>query len=63
MSNKCEECGETKTWIFFGLDGITRECNCQVDLSGGYLFPWGVSSYLDECVEAIVEVLEVSDAK
>ena len=58
MPNKCEICGKEKAWIFFGREGSRRVCDCQVDLSNVTQFPWGMSSFLDECMGNMADVLK-----
>ncbi len=54
----CDKCGNKKTWLFFDTKGSYWMCDCEVDLDGGTLFPWGMSSFLDERMEWLVEELK-----
>lgn len=57
----CEKCGKPEEewgWVF--LPGMKRVCDCQVDLSNGTLLPRGMSSFLDERIGWMAEVLHES---
>ena len=57
----CKDCGKPEgqwSWLVFNVGEPARHiCGCRLDFQNASLFPWGMSSYLDEGMHAIVDTL------
>lgn len=64
MKEICDKCGKKKTWYFLSVkNGNSWHCDCEVDLDGATVLPRGMSSFLDERMGWIEEILQDATTK